>query len=124
MTLAYLLKSDFVISQIMRNNIGIAYPAIDEGCLSDVLLPIKPDDLDALKESSDTMLDLEKKLEDLRGDFLKKLQDTLEKWEEVTSREDSKRHQSRETKSHPQVYKVGSDAHDPDKLPLWASHKT
>ncbi len=124
MTLAYLLKSDFVISQIMRNNIGIAYPAIDEGCLRDVLLPIKQDDLDALKESSDTMLDLEKKLEDLRGNFLKRLQDTLEKWEEVTPREDSKHHQSRETKSHPQAYKVGSDSHDLDKLPLWASHKT
>lgn len=35
-TLAFLLKTDFVIAQLMRNNVGIAYPAIDESCLRDV----------------------------------------------------------------------------------------
>ena len=45
LTLAYLLKADFVIAQLMRNNVGIAYPAINESCLLEVLLPIQREDL-------------------------------------------------------------------------------
>lgn len=37
--LARLLQSDFSNAQIMRNNCGIAYPAIDESCLLEIVLP-------------------------------------------------------------------------------------
>lgn len=40
LALALALQSDFVTKQIMRNNIGIAYPAIDEECLPGLLLPL------------------------------------------------------------------------------------
>lgn len=52
--LVELLKSDFVTKQLMRNNIGIAYPAVDENCFLDILLPIKRRDLIELnKEASE-----------------------------------------------------------------------
>lgn len=38
--LAGLLRTDFVNYQILRNNVGIAYPAIYENCLLDIVLPI------------------------------------------------------------------------------------
>ena len=50
--LARLLQSDFVNSQVLRNNVGIAYPAIDEDCLFEVLLPVSEDQLDALAAPS------------------------------------------------------------------------
>ena len=37
--LARLLQSDFANSQILRNNVGISYPAIYEECLKTVVLP-------------------------------------------------------------------------------------
>ena len=43
--LGRLLQSDFITTQILRNNVGIAYPAIDEECLTDLLLPIDVDGL-------------------------------------------------------------------------------
>ena len=46
--LAKLLQSDFANAQILRNNVGIAYPAIDEDCLLRVLLPISVAQLDPL----------------------------------------------------------------------------
>ncbi len=48
--LVELLKSDFVTKQLMRNNIGIAYPAIEENCFLEVLLPIKKQELDKLNK--------------------------------------------------------------------------
>lgn len=40
LVLAALLRNEFVTRQLMRNNIGIAYPAIEASCLLDVILPI------------------------------------------------------------------------------------
>lgn len=42
MVLAALLRSDFVTHQLLRNNVGIAYPAIETSCLPGILLPGKP----------------------------------------------------------------------------------
>lgn len=38
--LARLLQSDFVTQQLLRHNVGIAYPAIEESAFTDILLPI------------------------------------------------------------------------------------
>ena len=46
--LAHLLKTDFVTAQIVRNTLGIAYPAVEEGCLLDLVLPVGADDLGGL----------------------------------------------------------------------------
>lgn len=53
--LVELLKSDFVTKQLMRNNIGIAYPAIDESCFLEVLLPIKRDELNKLNKRAQSI---------------------------------------------------------------------
>jgi len=47
--LARLLQTNFVNNQILRNNIGIAYPAINEDCLLNVLLPITKVELEKLE---------------------------------------------------------------------------
>jgi len=39
--LAALLRTDFVTAQLMRNNMGVAYPAVDESCVDNLLLPIE-----------------------------------------------------------------------------------
>jgi SAM-dependent methyltransferase len=71
LVLAHLLRSDFANAQIMRNNAGIAYPAIDEGCLLDVVLPIKRHQLDsagdiaeALQRAQGTVQELEEELQE------------------------------------------------------------
>lgn len=71
MTLAYLLKSDFVIAQVLRCNIGIAYPAIDESCLLDVLIPVRQEDLALLNTHAEAILSLEKQIHSMREDFSK-----------------------------------------------------
>lgn len=69
LTLAYLLKTDFVISQIMRNNIGIAYPTIDESCLADIIIPVQFETLALLDNSAQEILSLERQLQQLREVF-------------------------------------------------------
>ena len=39
--LAALLRSEFVTAQLMRHNMGVSYPAIDEACVPDLLLPLR-----------------------------------------------------------------------------------
>ena len=43
LVLAALLRSEFVTQQLLRNNVGIAYPAIEAACLPDVVLPVSRD---------------------------------------------------------------------------------
>ena len=57
LVLARLLQSDFVTAQLMRNNVGIAYPAIEESCLPTILLPIARRDLVRLEAQADRLLD-------------------------------------------------------------------
>lgn len=52
--LAFLLRSDFVNQQILRNNAGIAYPAISEECLLNIILPIEREDIDSIQKHSDS----------------------------------------------------------------------
>lgn len=48
--LALVLQSDIVNRQILRHNVGIAYPAIKEECLLDIVLPVSQD---AINEFTD-----------------------------------------------------------------------
>lgn len=43
--LAALLKSEFVRYQFIQNNMGIAYPAIEESCVLDIVLPIEKNEI-------------------------------------------------------------------------------
>jgi type I restriction enzyme S subunit len=68
--LAALLRSDFVTEQLMRNNIGIAYPAIDEKCLLDVVLPIDEGGAQTLSAIANSLEQLEQKLTFSRREFM------------------------------------------------------
>jgi hypothetical protein len=52
--LAFLLRSDFVNQQVLRNNSGIAYPVISEECLLDIVLPIEREAIDSIQKHSDS----------------------------------------------------------------------
>lgn len=72
-TLAYLLKTDFVIAQILRNNVGIAYPAVEEVCLLDVLIPATQDKLTSLEVQAKSILALENQVKIMRESFLEEI---------------------------------------------------
>jgi type I restriction-modification system DNA methylase subunit len=80
MTLATLLKSDIVISQIMRQNTGIAYPVIDEECLQDVLLPIQQEDLTKFNKITKEIQDLENLINQKRTLFKNNINSVTDTW--------------------------------------------
>jgi SAM-dependent methyltransferase len=80
--LARLLQSDFVTVQLLRNNVGVAYPAIDETCLPAVLLPISKADLAELDAAADDVLDAEAHLAQARGALADQLEALVARWEQ------------------------------------------
>ena len=56
LVLARLLQSDFVNAQMVRDNSGIAYPAIEEDTLLDLVLPISIADATALAKVADVAI--------------------------------------------------------------------
>ena len=82
LVLAQILRTDFVCQQVLRNNIGIAYPAIDESCLLDILLPIAKKDLKNLATQAQTIVQAESELEALRTEFQDKIQKRIATWKE------------------------------------------
>jgi transcriptional regulator with XRE-family HTH domain/predicted RNA methylase len=56
LVLAGLLRSDFANVQLMRHNVGVSYPAIDEDCILGVLLPMRPGDIAGAEQAGDQML--------------------------------------------------------------------
>ena len=82
LVLAQLLRTDFVCQQVLRNNIGIAYPAIDESCLLDILLPIAKKDLKNLAIQAQTIVQAESELETLRTELQDKIQGRIAMWKE------------------------------------------
>ena len=82
LVLAQILRTDFVCQQVLRNNIGIAYPAIDESCLLDILLPIAKKDLKNFATQAQTIVQAESELEALRTEFQDKIQKQIAMWKE------------------------------------------
>ena len=78
--LVNLLKSDFVTKQLLRNNIGIAYPAIDENCFLDVILPITKKDIKELNESSNALEEIQIKLIENQSNYLNQIQSKVTGW--------------------------------------------
>lgn len=55
--LAALLQTEFVRHQFIRNNVGIAYPAIDSRILEDIVLPATLEDLNSLQSAAQSYAD-------------------------------------------------------------------
>jgi len=90
LVLAFLLKSDFVAAQLLQHNVGIAYPAIDEACLLDVLLPAREHDLSSLSEQAGRIATSEEQLDAERKSFLEELDELEVGWRQVTATVDPK----------------------------------
>ena len=82
LTLAQLLKMDFVCMQVLRNNIGIAYPAIDEACLPNILLPISKEHLGMLETHSKAIAEAEEELDAMRSEFEEDITTLISNWEQ------------------------------------------
>lgn len=80
LVLAHLLKTNFVTIQIVRNTIGIAYPAIDEQCLLDILLPIQTTHLKSLESLASKVLDYEEQARNSRTELESAVHQALENW--------------------------------------------
>ena len=79
-TLARLLQSDFVNAQVLRNNVGIAYPTVDENCLSEVLLPINENQLGELASSAIEVAAIRSRLRKIEDNFSSKVNDATSLW--------------------------------------------
>jgi len=71
--------------QVLRNTIGIAYPAIDEQCLLNILLPVDKQGIDALEEQAELILDSEIRTQALRTDLASALVGSIQNWESQSS---------------------------------------
>ena len=78
--LAKLLQSDFVNAQILRNIVGIAYPAIEEECLSDVLLPIGHKQLNILADTAREVALVRKRLRETEDSLSNLIDQTVRTW--------------------------------------------
>ena len=69
LTLAALLKTEFVVTQINRYATGVSYPTIEESALMNVVLPISYADCDKLSALTQKIRDVEKQLRAYRDEF-------------------------------------------------------
>ena len=61
--LVWLLKTELVRQQMIRNNIGIAYPAISESTCLDLVLPVTRDGISALTATAQSLAAIQEELE-------------------------------------------------------------
>ena len=83
LVLARLLQSDFANAQILRNNIGIAYPAIDEACLLDVVLPVSRNDLKTIRRHAAKISALQVELRNAGEQFNRNMESVISRWIKV-----------------------------------------
>ncbi len=114
LTLARLLKTEFVINQFMRNNVGIAYPAINESCLLDVLLPVRGEDLHHLEEQARKISAAQERLRQIRSRFASMIADAGAAWRRSAVTPTSKPHPASQTTSRRQPRKSGFDSRELD----------
>jgi hypothetical protein len=75
--LAALLRTDFAVAQILRNNVGIAYPAIEETCLLDLLLPVAKERLNELLYAAEALTLAEARTSRARDTFRNAILDAV-----------------------------------------------
>src|SRR5439155_17260904 len=123
LTLAFLLKTEFVITQLMRNNVGIAYPAINESCLLDVLLPVRREGLPQLEKQAKEIAAAEEGLYKLRCRFAAAIDDAGAAWRSSAVTPSSKPRPTTQTTYRRQSRKASFDSRDRDIYQHAAAHK-
>lgn len=122
-TLAFLLKTEFVIAQLMRNNVGIAYPAIDEACLRDVLLPVRKDGLPRLERQAREIATQEERLHGMRQEFNAAIEAAGAAWRNASPTPGARPHPASQTTFRRQSRKLDSGSHEPEILQLAEGRK-
>jgi type I restriction enzyme S subunit len=74
LALTWLLKTDLVRQQMIRNNIGIAYPAISEATCLELVLPLSRGDLGAISEAAEKLERAQQQFETVQREFLVEIQ--------------------------------------------------
>lgn len=77
LVLVALLKTEFVRKQMIRNNIGIAYPAISENACLELKLPIDCADIPALSAAAERLSKAQETFEEVRQVFNTTVGDVL-----------------------------------------------
>jgi type I restriction-modification system DNA methylase subunit len=120
--LANLLKTKFVTAQLIRNNVGIAYPAINESCLLGVLLPIDRRALESLEEQAIHIVDAEERVYRMRESLTRAIREAGEAWRQMSLTAGSKPPPAKRTTSRHQSRMSDSDSHDRETFRLEATH--
>lgn len=64
----------------MRNNIGVAYPAVDEACFTDIVLPINLSLIKELNKDAEMLTNLQVTLSQKRQAFSENLNSSIDRW--------------------------------------------
>lgn len=73
LALVWLLKTDLVRHQVIRDNIGIAYPSISEASCLDFVLPITRDDIPVISLSAESLWEAQEQFEAAQQSFLEEI---------------------------------------------------
>lgn len=79
-TIAQVLQSDFVNTQILRHNSGIAYPAIDEACLPDIVFPITAEQIAALSGTAARVQQLREETATVSAELCRAIDECIHAW--------------------------------------------
>lgn len=71
--IAGLLRTDFFTLQLLRNNVGIAYPTFEPSCLPDLWIPANNEQLITLEESAQLFVEAQRAFERAKASFSHKL---------------------------------------------------
>ena len=123
LALAFLLKTDFVIAQLIRNNVGIAYPAINESCLPNVLLPIRREALLQMEKQAVEISDTEERIYAMRRQFKDAIETAGMVWRQTSLTASSKPRLTSRTMSRRLSHTSDSDSRDLDIFQLAADRK-
>jgi len=80
MLLARILQSDFVNAQLLRHNIGIAYPAIEESCLIDIVLPVRRAELTKLGRAAEKLMRARAEVRELEEELHDSVEQAIDSW--------------------------------------------
>lgn len=83
--LAALLRTEFVVEQLLRNNVGIAYPAIEPACLPDVLLPIARADIDGSAPAATGLAEARSRLLIAQEELDRTVAAAVDRWHDGTT---------------------------------------
>lgn len=78
--LCFLMQSEFVNQQILRNNVGIAYPAINEECLLKIMLPVRQEQLDSFASDGKSVRAFRQEVRDLENKLRQRVLAGIDKW--------------------------------------------